>query len=199
LEAKKTIYFAFKEKLGILWEASEIICKLLTSSLRDDMIITICRLTEDGKKNSTISQLHEDCKEFKKNKIELHEKNNTDFLSNCLLESRKKIWDIRFPELESEIKKLKKDAESLKKIRDKVIAHRDVTILQSTSSNAFRQTLDDEKIKESIEKIKKIILLARDIFLQAYVSGDPNLLVDKHANHFIKNLEEGNKWRKERS
>lgn len=200
LNAKWCIYCALFQdpsNANILWEASDLMYSVFIESLRDDFVITISRLTDKEKtgkfENSTLYRLHSDLK----NLMEDRKQHNYYDESQLIYRLRKKSGIQKIKEFETNLEQLANKIKSIRTLRDKRKAHRDLTSIINEHEKEKHGTSDDSfdsDIKSSIETIEKIIrLFASIVFHTSFLDGVVFPL--KSPQYFIKNLEEGNKWR----
>ena len=200
LNTKWLIYCAlFKEpsSANTLWEASDLIYSVFIESLRDDFVITISRLTDKEKtgknENSTLYRLQSDLKEIRDHRL----KHGYYDESKLLDKSRKESGNQKFIAFELNLKQLGSNIETIRTRRNKLKAHRDLeSIINEHEQQKNGNTGDsfDSDIESSIETIEEIIkLFASIVFHASFLDGVVFPL--KSPQYFIKNLEEGNKWR----
>ena len=191
----------FKTSKGAntLWEASELIYSIFRESLRDDLVITISRLTDKANngqnKNSTLCRLHNDLKEILSNR---HNNKESQYDSE------------QFKKFESQLEELETCIKNIKLLRNKIKAHRDLeTIIKQSEMDLIKQSEDkkengvtgdtfDLDINKSIGIMQDILFIFLSIFRIHQIKGVKLDAGNKNVGYFIKNLEEGNKWRKDR-
>ncbi|MEQ1559975.1 MAG: hypothetical protein ABL933_13685 [Methyloglobulus sp.] len=202
LNKKWLIYCAlFKNPSSakILWEASDLIYSVFIESLRDDFVITISRLTDKEKtgknENSTLCRLHSDLKSL----MQHREQHNYYDESQLIYRLRKESGIQKIKEFETNLEELANKIESIRTRRNKLKAHRDLkSIINEHEQQKNGNTEDsfDSDIKSSIETIEEIIKLSESVIFHAsFLDGVVFPL--KSPQYFIKNLEEGNKWRED--
>lgn len=186
--------FQNQQNAKVLWECSDVVYSVFIESLKDDLIMTISRLTDKavtGKsKNSTLFRLYIDLKNLLENRY---------YTQSVLDEEKEKSDKKNFPIFEQYLQELEVDIEQLKNMRNKRKAHRDLeTILKEHRNELTQEVIKndfDAEIKEIIEKIQSILAIFSNIaFRMAWLPG--LVIPEKGVGYFTKNLEEGNKWRK---
>ncbi|MDO9215185.1 MAG: hypothetical protein Q8Q54_12025 [Methylococcales bacterium] len=193
LSVKWHIYCELFQNLNganTLWEASELIYSIFIESLRDDLIITISRLTDSANtrkdENSTFLRLCNDLEE-------VLSKRDDNEKSEC----NSKL----FNELKNKLYELDKCIKEIKILRNKRKAHRDLsTIIKQNEDRQNNQFVDnnfDLDVNKSIEIMQEILSIFFSIFGIYLVKGFKLNTGNKDVGYFIKNLEEGNKWRKD--
>jgi hypothetical protein len=193
---KRNVYYAFLSKANVLWEASEITYSIFMDSIRDDLIITISRLTDnsqEGKnKNSTILRLKEDLNEL----ISSRSYGDSD-----MEEYKKEKDNNQLEKFNYNVNELNNDIKNLKIIRNKRKAHRDLNTLikeyEDKKKNSAKDDVYCSGISESIVLIGEILTIFASIVFRTHIMQDVVMPL-KGVNYFIQNLEEGNKWRKKK-
>lgn len=184
---KALIYSAFLGGENVLMEASALVYAILMDCIMDDLIITISRLTDESKQgrneNSTIFRLQEDLKEVILKRKSAQSESDSESIT----------------EFNAKIDRLKTHIQSLRVMRNKRLAHRDLATLCQEFQSKEKQNVDaSNNVVQSIQIIGDILSLFASIVCHVYLYPDvllpPNVPLN-HRENFIENLNEGNKWR----